>query len=128
MVLAGQQLETGMIQYASRDGAMIDALYSRPAEPGNYPAVIVTMEGMGLMDHHKDIAVRFAGRGFLAIAPDLYTREGTPEPENVLATLFASPDSRRWTTWTARRCSSSRRRTATGRWGSSGSARAGGTR
>ena len=52
------------------------------------------MEGMGLMDHHKDIAVRFAGRGFLAIAPDLYTREGTPEPENVLATLFASPDSR----------------------------------
>ena len=94
MVLAGQQLETGMIQYASRDGTMIDALYSRPAEPGNYPAVIVTMEGMGLMDHHKDIAVRFAGRGFLAIAPDLYTREGTPEPENVLATLFASPDSR----------------------------------
>ena len=94
MVLAGQQLETGMIQYASRDGTMIDALYSRPAEPGNYPAVIVTMEGMGLMNHHKDIAVRFAGRGFLAIAPDLYTREGTPEPENVLATLFASPDSR----------------------------------
>ena len=74
MVLAGQQLETGMIQYASSDGTMIDALYSRPAEPGNYPAVIVTMEGMGLMDHHKDIAVRFAGRGFLAIAPDLYTR------------------------------------------------------
>ena len=94
MVLASQQLETGMVQYASRDGTMIDALYSRPAEPGNYPAVIVTMEGMGLMDHHKDIAVRFAGRGFLAIAPDLYTREGTPEPENVLATLFASPDSR----------------------------------
>ena len=94
MVLAGQQLETGMIQYASGDGTMIDALYSRPAEPGNYPAVIVTMEGMGLMEHHKDIAVRFAGRGYLAIAPDLYTREGTPEPENVLATLFASPDSR----------------------------------
>ena len=65
MVLAGQQLETGMIQYASRDGTMVDALYSRPAEPGNYPAVIVTMEGMGLMDHHKDIAVRFAGRGVL---------------------------------------------------------------
>ena len=46
------------------------------------------------MDHHKDIAVRFAGQGYLAIAPDLYTREGTPEPENVLATLFASPDAR----------------------------------
>ena len=94
MVLLGQDLETGTIQYTSRDGTQIDALYSRPAGEGSYPAVIVTMEGMGLMDHHKEIAVRFAGQGYLAIAPDLYTREGTPEPENVLSTLFASPDSR----------------------------------
>ncbi len=94
MVLAGQQLESGTIQYESRDGTTMNAFYSRPAEPGSYPGVIVTMEGMGLMEHHKDIAVRFAVRGYLAIAPDLYTREGTPEPENVLATLFASPDAR----------------------------------
>ncbi len=94
MVLVGQELETGTIQYTSRDGTTIDAFYSRPAGAGSYPGVIVTMEGMGLMDHHKDIAVRFAGQGYLAIAPDLYTREGTPEPENVLATLFASPDAR----------------------------------
>ena len=94
MVLLDQSLETGMIQYTSRDGTQIDALYSRPAGEGSYPAVIVTMEGMGLMDHHKDIAVRFAGQGYLAIAPDLYTREGTPEPENVMATLLGSPDSR----------------------------------
>ena len=94
MVLLEQNLETGMIQYTSRDGTQIDALYSRPAGEGSYPAVIVTMEGMGLMDHHKDIAVRFAGQGYLAIAPDLYTREGTPEPENVMATLLGSPDSR----------------------------------
>ena len=93
MVLVGQDLETGTIQYASRDGTMVDAFYSRPAGGGSYPGVIVTMEGMGLMAHHKDIAVRFAGQGYLAIAPDLYTREGTPEPENVLATLFAAPDS-----------------------------------
>ena len=76
MVLTGQQLETGTIQYASRDGTTMNAFYSRPAEPGNYPGVIVTMEGMGLMDHHKDIAVRFAGQGYLAIAPDLYTAGG----------------------------------------------------
>ena len=94
MVLVGQELETGTIQYTSRDGTTIDAFYSRPVGSGSYPGVIVTMEGMGLMDHHKDIAVRFAGQGYLAIAPDLYTREGTPEPENVLATLLASPDSR----------------------------------
>ena len=96
MVLVGQELETGTIQYTSQDGTTVDAFYSRPAGAGSYPGVIVTMEGMGLMDHHKDIAVRFAGQGYLAIAPDLYTREGTPEPENVLATLFASP-AEQWT-------------------------------
>ena len=56
----------------------------------------MTMEGMGLMDHHKDIARRFAAQGYLAIAPDLYTREGSPDPssqEEVLKTLFSAPDS-----------------------------------
>ena len=54
MVLVGESLESGTIQYTSRDGTSINAFYSRPAVPGSYPGVIVTMEGMGLMEHHKD--------------------------------------------------------------------------
>lgn len=96
MVVVGEQVESGTIQYTSRDGSSVNAFYSRPAAPGSYPGVIVTMEGMGLMEHHKDIARRFAGRGFLAIAPDLYTREGSPDPNNmdeVVKTLLSVPDS-----------------------------------
>ena len=96
MVLVGESLESGTIQYTSRDGTSINAFYSRPAVPGSYPGVIVTMEGMGLMEHHKDIARRFAGLGFLAIAPDLYSREGSPDPSNmdqIIKTLMSVPDS-----------------------------------
>ncbi len=41
----------------------------------------------------KDLARRFAEEGYIAITPDLYTREGRPEPEKVLETLFSVPDS-----------------------------------
>ena len=88
-------METGTIQYTSRDGTQIDALYSRPAGEGSYPAVIVTMEGMGLMDHHKDIAVRFAGQGYLAIAPDLYTRETSADVRTDTTTAAPPPCPRR---------------------------------
>ena len=93
MVTTGVQLQSGMIQYPSQDGTQIDAYLSQPSTPGRYPGVIVTMEGMGLEDHMKDLARRFAEEGYIAIAPDLYTREGRPAPDNVLETLFSVPDS-----------------------------------
>lgn len=39
---------------------------------GNGKAVLVIQEWWGLNDHIKDIACRYAGEGFIAIAPDLY--------------------------------------------------------
>ena len=93
MVTTDAQLQSEMIRYPSQDGTQIDAYLSQPSTPGRYPGVIVTMEGMGLEDHMKDLARRFAERGYIAIAPDLYTREGRPVPENVLETLFSVPDS-----------------------------------
>ena len=43
-----------------------------PAGPGPVPAVIVIQEWWGLTDHIKDIAGRFAAKGYAALAPDLY--------------------------------------------------------
>ena len=40
------------------------------------PTVIVIQEWWGLTDHIKDIARRFAAEGYVAIAPDLYSRLG----------------------------------------------------
>jgi len=93
MVTTSANLQSGMMQYPSQDGTQIDAYLSQPANPGQYPGVIVTMEGMGLEDHMKDLARRFADEGYIAIAPDLYTREGRPAPDKVLETLFSVSDS-----------------------------------
>jgi len=41
-------------------------------EPGSGPGVLVIQEWWGLVDHIKDLCERFAGEGFVALAPDLY--------------------------------------------------------
>src|SRR5438552_9425321 len=84
-----------MMQYSSQDGTPIHAYVSRPTAPGRYPGVIVIMEAFGLNDHIKDVARRFAEQGYCALAPDMYTREGSPDPtvmEQVLTTMFSVPD------------------------------------
>jgi carboxymethylenebutenolidase len=43
---------------------------------GTAPAVIVIHEIFGLNDHIRDVAARLAQAGYVALAPDLYSREG----------------------------------------------------
>ena len=93
MVTTSADLHSGMMEYSSQDGTQINAYLSQPPTPGRYPGVIVTMEGMGLEDHMKDLCRRFAEKGYIAIAPDLYTREGRPAPDKVQEVMFSVPDS-----------------------------------
>src|SRR6266571_6323130 len=89
------EIQSGMTQYPSQDGAQINAYVSRPVATGRYPGVVVIMEAFGLIEHIKDVARRFAEQGYLAIAPDMYTREGSPDPtvmDQVLQTMFSVPD------------------------------------
>jgi carboxymethylenebutenolidase len=52
------------------------------ARPGSQkPGVIVIQEWWGLVPHIKDIAERFAGLGFTALAPDLYHGKSTVDSE-----------------------------------------------
>ncbi|MDT0305898.1 dienelactone hydrolase family protein [Streptomyces sp. DSM 44917] len=48
---------------------------ARPAE-GADRAVVVLQEAFGVNEHIQDIARRFAARGYLALAPDLFHRNG----------------------------------------------------
>lgn len=48
---------------------------------GSGPGVIVIQEWWGLVDHIRDVCDRFAGEGFVALAPDLYRGEHTDEPD-----------------------------------------------
>ncbi len=52
-----------------------------PEGDGPWPGVVVIQEWWGLEDHIKEVANRFAGEGFMALAPDLYYGEVTTEPD-----------------------------------------------
>lgn len=56
------------------DGPM-RAFVARPTAPPDRAAVVL-QEAFGVNDHIRDVTRRFAERGFLAIAPDLFYRTG----------------------------------------------------
>ncbi|MGE4280561.1 MAG: dienelactone hydrolase family protein [Magnetospirillum sp.] len=51
---------------------------ARPALGGNLPTVLVVQEIFGVHEHIRDICRRLAKLGYLAIAPELYFRQGDP--------------------------------------------------
>ena len=68
-------LEAGAVEIPTADGA-IPAYRAAPASGGPFPTVLVVQEIFGVHEHIKDICRRFAKLGFLAIAPELYARQG----------------------------------------------------
>jgi len=46
------------------------------ASPSSMPIIVVVQEIFGVHEHIKDVCRRFAKLGYLAIAPDLYYRQG----------------------------------------------------
>jgi carboxymethylenebutenolidase len=70
---------------------------ARPLGPGPFPGVIVIHEVFGLVPHIKEIALKFAARGYVAIAPDLHYREGPGDVDDIAAAVRAAggvPDER----------------------------------
>ncbi len=91
--IVGEQLT-----FAGGGEAQVNGYLARPAEPGSYPGLIVIHEAMGLNEHIRDVANRFAGLGYVALGVDLYTREGGPPPANdleaIMKRLFSISDER----------------------------------
>jgi carboxymethylenebutenolidase len=68
-------IQSSMVSFESGP----DPLNAHLALPGlatPAPAVVVIQEIWGLTPHIKDVADRFAREGYVALAPDMYTREG----------------------------------------------------
>ena len=63
----------------SREGEEMEAYLAVPPGEGPRPAVVVIQEIWGPDAHIQDMAVRFATSGYVALAPDLYSRGGRPE-------------------------------------------------
>jgi len=70
-----EQLITQAVEYPGEQ-ATLRGFLARPEAAKPRPAVIVIHEWWGLNDHIKDIAQRFAREGYVALAPDLYSRLG----------------------------------------------------
>jgi carboxymethylenebutenolidase len=64
------------VQFPSADGAAVLGYMAIPTADGTHSGVVVIHENRGLLEHHKDVARRYAKAGFAAIAPDLVSREG----------------------------------------------------
>jgi len=62
----------------------------RAAPPGhtNLPVVLVISEIFGVHEHIADVARRFARQGYLAIAPELFVRQGDPDKYGEIARLM----------------------------------------
>ena len=63
------------VQYLSGP-ITVRAFVAAPQTKEKRPAIIVVQEWWGLTEHIKDIAKRYAAEGYVAIAPDLYSRLG----------------------------------------------------
>ncbi len=64
------------VKYNSTDGVSIGAYVTRPKQDGRRPAVIVISDNWGLDNHNRDIGRRLAKSGYVAIVPDLVSRDG----------------------------------------------------
>jgi carboxymethylenebutenolidase len=63
------------------NGHTCNGYFAAPAA-GKGPAVVVIQEWWGLVPHIEDLVDRFAGEGFIAIAPDLYHGKTTKSPDD----------------------------------------------
>jgi carboxymethylenebutenolidase len=70
-----QGLVAGEVKIPVKDGE-IPAYRAMPATGDNFPVVLVVQEIFGVHEHIQDICRRFAKLGYLAIAPEMFARQG----------------------------------------------------
>jgi carboxymethylenebutenolidase len=73
-----REIRTSRVQIPAPDGAMPGHL-AEPQGPGPFPAVLVLMEAFGLVPSIETVADRLAAEGYVALAPDLYYRDGADD-------------------------------------------------
>lgn len=71
------------------NGFKVPAYRAAPAGKTGLPVVLVIQEIFGVHEYIADTARRFAKAGYLAIAPELYARQGDPSQYGEMAKLMA---------------------------------------
>ena len=71
------------------NGFKVPAFYAAPANKKNLPVILVISEIFGVHEYIADTARRFAQAGYLAVAPELFARQGDPSQYGEVAKLIA---------------------------------------
>ena len=85
---SSEGLKTGETTYEV-DGFKVPAFYAAPAGQSGFPVILVIQEIFGVHEYIADTARRFARAGYLAIAPELYARQGDPGSYSEMAKLMS---------------------------------------
>ena len=81
-------LKTGETSFEV-NGFKVPAFYAAPAGKTNLPVILVIQEIFGVHEYIADTARRFAQAGYLAIAPELFARQGDVSKYNEMAKLMS---------------------------------------
>lgn len=81
-------LDTGDIVIDS-GGDSLPAYFAAPKDGTGMPVILVVQEIFGVHEHIRDICRRLAHQGYLAIAPELYFRQGDASAYDDIQTLFS---------------------------------------
>ena len=89
-------LIAGEVEIPTTDG-QIPAYRAMPATGNSFPVVLVVQEIFGVHEYIRDICRRFAKLGHLAVAPELFARQGNvskmPDIQEILSTVVSKvPD------------------------------------
>jgi len=90
-------LSAGAVMIPTHGGSPMPAYAAMPAGKGPFPTMLVVQEIFGVHEHIRDICRRLAKLGYLAVAPELYFRQGDPSVMTdipaILSTIVAKvPD------------------------------------
>lgn len=87
-------LTAGEVKIPVKDGT-VPAYRAAPDKGGPFPTVLVVQEIFGVHEHIKDVCRRLAKLGYLAIAPELYARQGDVsklERDDIMKVVAKVPD------------------------------------
>jgi carboxymethylenebutenolidase len=89
-------LLSGEVRIPTRDGDM-PAYRAAPARGGPFPLVLVVQEIFGVHEHIRDVCRRLAKHGHLAVAPELFARQGDvskmTDPQEIVSSVVSKvPD------------------------------------
>ena len=83
------------VRIRGHGGTLIDGYAARPLGDGPFPGVLVIFEAFGMVEHTREMVRKFAAAGYVAVAPDLYTRTPGVDPNNmdsVRPAMMGTPD------------------------------------